>query len=285
MPSIKGPDSPINLITIVSANTVQVPASVSSPLVMTIAGQQYRIVSNLLLDTTKVGAGGLDVGPVSASTYSIYLAVHERTLALVASLSSSAPSEFTAFRLIGRMIVMNVNSTFRVVLANTSLNISLSDLNPIGMVVSSMLTEDQFQRLNGSGWILMDGRSVAGSTYANITGSNNIPDARGLVLRGKNNGRGDGSQNPDGDSALGLYQGDAYASHKHGITLSHEANGGKDASGWPAVDLSGPIVFHNEFQTSGDSSQTNGAGTPLHNSGGNETRMRNITVNHFIRIN
>jgi len=59
-------------------------------------------------------------------------------------------------------------------------------------------------------------------------------------------------------------------SHKHGITLSHEARGAKDEGGWPATDGTGPIIFHNKDQPDGSSSSNNGAGNPLHSSGDNE---------------
>src|ERR1700761_330867 len=78
---------------------------------------------------------------------------------------------------------------------------------PVGSIVDSLLTEAQFQAQlgnpNPATWILADGRNVAGSTYTDITGNSNIPDFRGLFRRGKNNGRADGFQNPDGEIGLG----------------------------------------------------------------------------------
>lgn len=143
-------------------------------------------------------------------------------------------------------------------------------IGPIGSIVSSMLTEAQYQGLYGTGWILMDGRSCAGSAYAAVTGATTVPDARGMVLRGKNNSRADGNQNPDGDSALGAYQGDQYKSHSHTaksgtLTTTHTGASGRTAS-------------FTDFEAGYDDSIVNA-------NGGNETRMRNITVNHFIRIN
>ena len=87
-----------------------------------------------------------------------------------------------------------------------------TNIIPIGTIIHSMLTETQIQLVYGKSWVLMDGRNVAGSSYAAITGNIIIPDARGLFLRGKNNG---GSYNPDGDLALGTYSADKYASHSH----------------------------------------------------------------------
>jgi hypothetical protein len=149
-----------------------------------------------------------------------------------------------------------------------------------------MLTEAQFQAQNGTGWVLMDGRNVSGSAYATITGSTTVPDARGMILRGKNNGRSDGSQNPDGDSSLGAYQGDNFGSHRH----NYGPDGGTDGTHNRQVVFnssptggsgSSPIGFGQAFNGGGGSGHWMG----IYNSGGNETRMRNITVNHFIKIN
>jgi len=136
---------------------------------------------------------------------------------------------------------------------------------PIGSVVQSMLTQAQFQAETSAGWVLMDGRSVTGSAYHTLTGSTTIPDARGVFLRSKNNGRADGNQNPDGDSALGTFQDDAFESHTH--TQNVGAHSGS------VNDNTGGAEFGYENST------ITGA------TGGNETRPKNITVNTFIRIN
>lgn len=147
-----------------------------------------------------------------------------------------------------------------------------SDKNPVDMIVQSMLTEAQFQTLNGTSWVLMDGRSVAGSAYATVTGSSTIPDARGMVLRGKNNGRSDGNQNPDGDSTLGAYQGDQIASHNHNITV------------WGGGVANFPSNSRIEWAPNTNVGSSTGTDS-IAATGGNETRMKNITVNHFIKIN
>ena len=41
---------------------------------------------------------------------------------------------------------------------------------PVGSIVPSLLMEAQFQAVAGNGWVLADGRSVAGSAYAVTTG-------------------------------------------------------------------------------------------------------------------
>jgi hypothetical protein len=132
----------------------------------------------------------------------------------------------------------------------------------VGDIRQSFLTEVQFQSLNGSDWVLCDGRSVTGSSYETITGNPNIPDARGVFLRGKNNGRTDGNENPDGELSLGAYQADEYESHTHAAAQYHPNSA-------PAGGVEGVVA--------GVSSS--GA------SGGNETRPKNVTVNNFVKIN
>lgn len=147
----------------------------------------------------------------------------------------------------------------------------------VGDVVTSMLTEAQFQNQRNAGWVLMDGRNVNGSKYSTITGNSNIPDARGLFLRGKNNGRIDGLQNPDGDLAIGTYQSDAFASHTH-IQNSHNHSTNIPALAASGTD-GGPAYINTTASVTGSTTATN------QNSGGNETRPKNITVNYFIKIN
>ncbi|MCK5355243.1 MAG: hypothetical protein KAJ63_09005 [Methyloprofundus sp.] len=95
---------------------------------------------------------------------------------------------------------------------------------PIGTVISSLLTEVQVNTdtddtnevdVRKRKWVLADGKDVSGSAYAQVTGNSHIPDFRGVFLRGKNNGRNDGNENPDGDLALGIYQADIFAEHTH----------------------------------------------------------------------
>jgi hypothetical protein len=86
---------------------------------------------------------------------------------------------------------------------------SNDSVSAVGDIVHSILTEAQFRALRGSGWILCDGRSIAGSKLATQFGINTAPDARGQFLRGKNNGRADGNQDPDGERSLGNFQTDA----------------------------------------------------------------------------
>jgi hypothetical protein len=154
-----------------------------------------------------------------------------------------------------------------------------ADAGKVGDVKTSMLTEAQFQAQHNDTWVLMDGRGVGGSTYETITGSSTIPDARGQFLRGKNNGRADGQENPDGDVALGTYQADEFASHNHGGgNHNHTYNkGGSDA-------FNGPFSDSTNDQNPPDG-VTDNSGVIINTEGGNETRPKNVTINYFIKIN
>lgn len=139
---------------------------------------------------------------------------------------------------------------------------------PLGSVVQSLLTEAEFQIEYGNNWVLMDGRSVVGSDYQLLDPGNPsrvvVPDARGQFLRGKNNGRTDGNENPDGDLALGIFQDEEVGQHTHDIqNISLLASG---ASG-------------------GGNRYVSGGSLTTDSSTGNETRPKNITVNYFIKIN
>jgi hypothetical protein len=213
-----------------------------------IAGQAYNVTSVLTLDL----ATDIDTGSVSSDTiYYIYAVVIAGTVSLKYSLSDSAPTGFTAYRKIG---AFGTDGSAEVV------GTSVQDYGSVGDVIQSMLTEEKFIQENGAGWVLANGRNVAGSKYATLIGAS-IPDLRGQFLRGKNNGRSDGQENPDGDVALGTPQTDELRSHTHTF-FKHNIQGG---GAGPAVNQGGSNI---------NTSATGGA----------ETRPKNVTVNFFIKI-
>jgi hypothetical protein len=162
------------------------------------------------------------------------------------------------------------------------INFALSSILPIGAVVHSMLTEAQFQGEASTNWILADGRSVSGSTYSIITGFSNVPDLRGVFLRGKNNGRTDyglDAGNEAGDVPLGTPQGDRYRYHGHLLDVPLI---GTIAAAIPTTVNEGTIAKDtgSEYLIQGIVGTLGSDQNP-----GNETQPRNVTVNIFIRVN
>ena len=145
---------------------------------------------------------------------------------------------------------------------------------PLGTVISSMLTLAQFQAQIGGQWVMADGSSCTGTAYATLTGFTVLPDARGMILRGKNNTRADGNQNPTGDVALGTFQDHGVVDHVHNIPTTNVNGAGGGYISDSVRYGAGPVVsgIGNNISSPAGAAQV-------------ETRMRNITVNHFIRIN
>jgi hypothetical protein len=186
-----------------------------------------------------------------------------------------------------------------------------ADLSPVGMIAESMLTESQFQELNGSSWILADGRDVTGTPYANATGQTSIPDLRGVFRRAKNNGRSDGNENPAGEKAIGALESDENASHNHGSGSLSTNNTGNHRHRETYIVRTGEAAYqvdlsqgHNTISgtqqvygaSSGSFSDRTQPNTYLNGNhshtvsgstvadGGGETRVKNITVNVFIKV-
>lgn len=139
--------------------------------------------------------------------------------------------------------------------------INLGSILPVGTIIHSMLTTTQFAAEYGDNWVIMDGRSVAGTKYAAVTGNSTIPDARGTFLRAKG-----ATYNPDGDLAVGTYTADRLVAHVHNIT-AHTGNN----PGQPYIQASGDGVTP--------------VSIPTASTGSSETSPRSTTVNVFIRIN
>lgn len=278
------------------SGVITMAASEISPAWLTIGGQQYFITSNLSRTIT------LDVTLVASTNYQIFAVVSGGVPQLRISTNSDSvgPSGFTFWKTIGGFFT-NTSAGFG---GFNSFDVALGfisreNVKPIGMIMSSMLTESQFQAINGTGWVLTDGRSVAGTSYAAITGSNNVPDLRGMALRGKNNGRVDGNQDPDGERGLGAFQSHNFASHNHGANTATQNNDHQHIGGFAGVtatatfgvattgvagniNVQNGVSSDNHAITSGTTSNHT-HGVPFE--GGNENRMRNVAVNYFIRVN
>lgn len=167
--------------------------------------------------------------------------------------------------------------TFEMLVSDGAVFKRFSALKPsasIGDIKASVLTELDLQAELDSTWVLADGRNVAGSDYATLTGQTNIPDLRGMFLRGRNNGRSDGWQNPDGELNLGQLQNDDFKIHSHNASGSFQARSGP-----------GGIGYYGLAENSSAPGASVGVSVFVDANGGNESRPRNVTVNYFIKIN
>ncbi len=169
---------------------------------------------------------------------------------------------------------------------------------PIGFIMAfaGLLDREKQEKLKEDGWLLCNGESVLVTDYNTLyleigdlySGKDdqgysfNLPDYRGLFLRGTDNKR---NMDPDvakrtasnGDivgDKIGSYQTDAYKYHNHKIKAKH-----------------GSGLKHREIKIGHDNNGQNGSdGTtysyPATENGGEsiETRPKNINVNYFIRF-
>jgi len=89
------------------------------------------------------------------------------------------------------------------------------DVGNLGEVRQSIIGVEDFQRIYGDGWVLMDGRNIEASDLfrEKLWKEAQIPDARGVFLRCKNHGKAGERANPDGDLKMGTYQGDQTQHH------------------------------------------------------------------------
>ena len=176
-----------------------------------------------------------------------------------------------------------------------------SDIFSVGEIRTSILPPTDFQELNGTEWVLLDGRPLAVRTALSPHlsarsehGQLLIPDARGRFLRMVNAGVCNhlrhpddpedhayndcmATRDPDGDRLPGNYQADALAKHGHGYNDVY----------WSEYDggISVPRAIGN----------CGGCGTDRDNRGFGwdrttleigdvETRPRNVSVNYFLKI-
>jgi len=151
-----------------------------------------------------------------------------------------------------------------------------------------------------AGWLLCDGSAVSRTNYAALfaaistawgagDGSTtfNLPDMRGVFLRGVNGARSDGNGDPDaanragpanganGGNAVGSYQADQFAAHNHIEGSSEGVGDPRDIYG--SIQIGGSIWGDNQY------SAMNTAHAYTSASGGNETRPKNVYVNYIIK--
>ncbi len=174
---------------------------------------------------------------------------------------------------------------------------------PVGSIMPFYGTAAAAATLELGGWFLCDGRSIASiddnvlfpdekTALQNVIGSGNLPDLRGLFLRGIDPAGGT-QHDPDADRAVGNVQTSQIQGHTHDYdrannsTQSANANvglstptGACEAGPFavlvPTASTTGGDHLHNINHTT---AQTSSAG-----SGGNDTRPTNAAVNYLIKV-
>ena len=194
--------------------------------------------------------------------------------------------------------------------------IKLAEEQRVATIVQSLLTEAQFQadmtdEYKGQ-WVLADGRSVAGSKFANITGLNEVPDLRAAYLRMA----GQNTNSEWNGGTLKSYQEDNTRRPRNTALTTSQAGSHYHSLGWFDQDVSDFIQQYSNINAAnatvgvnspqnkvedaydgGNSaegttserlaaSSTDGNHSHTINGGGDtETRPKTYAVNYFIKIN
>ncbi len=173
----------------------------------------------------------------------------------------------------------------------------LEDLSTAGLgdVKHSILSESAFQSVNGEEWVLLAGQSKTelGITsedsvfdQLNVTDNisiDNLPDARGVFLRGKNNSDQISLlNNPDGDLELGAFYGDAMRNIV-GEVGSWNSRGARDMN-TGAFALAGNAGYQGQNYGSANSGLFANFDASRVVPVANDNRPKNITVNTFVKV-
>ncbi len=154
-------------------------------------------------------------------------------------------------------------------------------LLPVGTVLASLLSEEEFHNEMGHNWDLAAGQNVAGSAFETLTGMEFLPDMRGRFLRGMGH-----QDSGNAGLQLGDAQEDATALPNAGFLASDD---GAHSHDLPIQNRSHRMVDGNLdiLEERGDVPLTTLlGGTHAHavTGGDDETRPVNVTVNYFIRV-
>lgn len=158
----------------------------------------------------------------------------------------------------------------------------------VGDVKYSILNPTQFAAVNGACWVPMDGRNIAGSQLASLTGATTLPDASGVFFRAQEfSGGADRDPNRTSASAIAQVQAQAVQAHGHNVsdpghTHSYTNTTYNDGSDGGGGAFSKPTNRVDNNNNTGSS--TTGISIPA-TGNGPETRPVNMNLWVYIRIN
>jgi hypothetical protein len=144
----------------------------------------------------------------------------------------------------------------------------------LGDVRYSVLDAAHFRAVHGDGWVLMDGRNINNTALCQDQGFCQLPDARGVFIRGMNLGRAPDAGDADGDRQLGALQADAIKSHQHRLEHIGEL-------GWSNV---GNGSAHRIVTDDGGTWGNWHPPTTTTSVGHSESRPRNIALYTYIKV-
>lgn len=140
----------------------------------------------------------------------------------------------------------------------------------VGDVVHSMLNPEQFSKIHGNNWVLMDGRPLSETSddLRKYYGFSSVPDARGIFVRAMNSKNPTVGNDPDRDRVVGSVQDQMLLSHSHTwIGFIEKFSGGGNTG---------------EGGDGGNYPKVQRTTEPF---GGVENRPRNVSLYLYIKIN
>jgi hypothetical protein len=171
----------------------------------------------------------------------------------------------------------------------------------VGDIKHSILNPAQFAAVNGACWVPMDGRPLAATDQLRIiTGMANVPDGSGLFIRSQEfNGGGDNDPGRDSNSPIASVQQDDIRSHNHTMgssgshnhSIPYDSGGGGSGGNNPMLwftNVEDQGTFHTNGAFANGFASTDFDGNHTHtinNTGGAETRSKNLNLWVYIRIN
>ncbi|MFN0014910.1 MAG: hypothetical protein ACKVU2_10215 [Saprospiraceae bacterium] len=166
----------------------------------------------------------------------------------------------------------------------------------VGDVKYSVLNPTEFALRNGNCWVPMDGRSLAtNDSLRVIKGWTALPDAGGLFFRSQEfSGGADNDPNRTSATTIATLQQDDLESHNHTMVTAGDHThtvrlgyeGDDEGTGGSHNEWTNNPNLNRDITGFGGSVSTDGAHThTINNTGGTETRPKNLNLWVYIRIN